>query len=60
MEECGPSALICLTPGGRTHLQRVHRLFQLLHLLEPVVDLLLDLGLRGPQPLLSGGAGEDG
>lgn len=57
-EECGSPALICLTPGARphrTHLQRVHGLFQLLHLLESVVDLLLDLGLRGPQPLLSGG-----
>lgn len=35
-----------------TNLQSIDRLLQLLHLLQSVVDLLLDLGLRGAEPLL--------
>lgn len=38
--------------GGVTNLECVHGLFQFLHLLESVMNLLLDLGLGGAQPLL--------
>lgn len=38
--------------GGVTNLECVHCLFQFLHLLESVMNLLLDLGLGGAQPLL--------
>jgi len=34
------------------HLERVHRLLELLHLLQPVVNPLLDFGLGAAQPLL--------
>lgn len=37
---------------GGTNLESLHCLFELLHLLEPVMNLLLDLSLRGAKPLL--------
>lgn len=53
-------APVCLLCEGRTNLQSIHRLLQLLHLLEAVVNLLLDLGLRGAEPLLQERASKDG
>lgn len=44
--------LSVLMKGGVTNLESVHCLFQFFHLLESVMDLLLDLGLGGAQPLL--------
>lgn len=44
--------LSVLMDGGVTNLKSIHRLFQFFHLLESVMDLLLDLGLGGAKPLL--------
>lgn len=44
--------LSVLMNGGVTNLESIHSLFQFFHLLESVMDLLLDLGLSGAQPLL--------
>lgn len=44
--------LSALMNGGGTNLEGFHRLFQFFHLFESVMDLLLDLGLSGAQPLL--------
>lgn len=38
--------------GGVTNLQSVHRLLQFFHLLESIMNLLLDLRLGGAKPLL--------